>query len=174
MSAMSDHIEQFINELLDKEDGAELKRNELAQYFGCAPSQINYVLTTRFSLERGYMIKSKRGGGGHITIMRINVDQDELLHSLTCDGIGEAISQAQARAFVARLRENGCISERESGIMLAACGQGRLALTCNGVRFQPTINLDAETCRGFARAYRRLAEAAGRRAPSLAERLPPA
>ena len=122
MSAMSDHIEQFINELLDKEDGAELKRNELAQYFGCAPSQINYVLTTRFSLERGYMIKSTRGGGGHITIMRINVDQDELLHSLTCDGIGEAISQAQARAFVARLRENGCISERESGIMLAACG----------------------------------------------------
>ena len=122
MSAMSDHIEQVINELLDNEDGAELKRNELAQYFGCAPSQINYVLTTRFSLERGYMIKSKRGGGGHITIMRINVDQDELLHSLTCDGIGEAISQAQARAFVARLRENGCISERESEIMLAACG----------------------------------------------------
>ena len=77
--------------------------------------------------------------------------------------------RAGAAAFIRQLR-----TLDGSQIMLAACGQGHLALTCNGVRFQPTINLDAETCRGFARAYRRLAEAAGRRAPSLTERLPPA
>lgn len=135
MSAMSDHIEQFINELLDKEDGAELKRNELAQYFGCAPSQINYVLTTRFSLERGYMIKSKRGGGGHITIMRINVDQDELLHSLTCDGIGEAISQAQAQGLCGqaageRVHQREGVRDHAGGLRRFAHGAPERAGLC--------------------------------------------
>ena len=69
---LSDSIETFIKTLLaEDEPEVELKRNELAEYFGCAPSQINYVLATRFSPDHGYLIESRRGGGGYIRIVRI-------------------------------------------------------------------------------------------------------
>ena len=68
---LSDSIEQFIKDLLNEEaTEVELKRNELAEYFGCAPSQINYVLATRFSPDHGYLTESRRGGGGYIRIVR--------------------------------------------------------------------------------------------------------
>ena len=126
MSAMSDAIERFINEMLEQNDGqpdsgVELKRNELAQYFGCAPSQINYVLTTRFSLDRGYVITSKRGGGGHITIVRLRTAQSDLLHQLAAGGIGDSLSLQRARAIAARLEEEKLLSGREAAMLLAAC-----------------------------------------------------
>ena len=121
MSAMSDAIEQFINDMFDESGGVELKRNELAQYFGCAPSQINYVLTTRFSLDRGYVITSKRGGGGHITIVRLQAPEGDLLHQLAAGGIGESLSMQRARAITARLEEEKLLSRREAAMMLAAC-----------------------------------------------------
>ena len=69
---LSDSIEQFIKDLLKEESTeVELKRNELAEYFGCAPSQINYVLATRFSPDHGYLTESRRGGGGYIRIVRV-------------------------------------------------------------------------------------------------------
>ena len=71
MAILSDSIEQFIKSLLEEYDEMiELQRNELANYFSCAPSQINYVLATRFSPEKGYYVESKRGGGGHIKLVR--------------------------------------------------------------------------------------------------------
>ena len=69
MSAISDSIEKFILTLLGEDDAIELQRNELAHYFSCAPSQINYVLATRFNLGRGYAIESRRGGGGYISCL---------------------------------------------------------------------------------------------------------
>jgi len=70
MARLSDIIEDFIKDMLQntQKSQLEIKRNELANYFGCAPSQINYVLTTRFTVDKGYYIESKRGGGGHILI----------------------------------------------------------------------------------------------------------
>ncbi len=69
---LSDSIETFIKALMTEEEPAvELKRNELAEYFGCAPSQINYVLATRFTVDNGYLIESRRGGGGYIRIVRV-------------------------------------------------------------------------------------------------------
>ena len=69
---LSDSIESFIKTLITQEEPeVELKRNELAEYFGCAPSQINYVLATRFSPDHGYIIESRRGGGGYIRIVRV-------------------------------------------------------------------------------------------------------
>ena len=126
MSAMSDAIERFINEMLAEsesreEDSVELKRNELAQYFGCAPSQINYVLTTRFSLDRGYVITSKRGGGGHITIVRLQAPEGDLLHQLASGGIGESLSMQRARAIAARLKQEKLLTGREAAMLLAAC-----------------------------------------------------
>ena len=69
---LSDTIEHFIKELMTQEEPeVELRRNELAEYFSCAPSQINYVLATRFTPDNGYIIESRRGGGGYIRIVRI-------------------------------------------------------------------------------------------------------
>ena len=71
MAQLSDSIEQFIKELMSDDAHIELRRNELAQHFGCAPSQINYVLATRFSVDHGYIIESRRGGGGYVRIVRM-------------------------------------------------------------------------------------------------------
>ena len=77
---LSDAIEQFIKTMLTQEaPEVELKRNELAEYFNCAPSQINYVLATRFTPDHGYIIESRRGGGGYIRIFRMAQDTSEHL-----------------------------------------------------------------------------------------------
>ena len=80
MAQLSDAIEQFIKELMDQEAQIELRRNELAHHFGCAPSQINYVLATRFTPDHGYIIESRRGGGGYIRIFRMAQDLS-LIHN---------------------------------------------------------------------------------------------
>ena len=71
MAQLSDTIERFIKDLMSEDAHVELRRNELAQHFGCAPSQINYVLATRFSVDHGYLIESRRGGGGYVRIVRM-------------------------------------------------------------------------------------------------------
>lgn len=119
MSGVSDGIARFILSLLEDQDGVELRRNELAQYFGCAPSQINYVLTTRFSVEHGYVVNSKRGGGGYILIQRIPAESRSLQSCLT-DQVGQEISLARARALLQNLEQNGLLSQREAAIMGAA------------------------------------------------------
>ena len=122
MSAVSDSIERFIVELLSEANNVELQRNELAQTFGCAPSQINYVLSTRFSPEHGYIITSKRGGGGHITIARIVLTEGDLLRQLVTGGIGESLSLSRARAIISRLRAEDAVSDREAALLLFAVG----------------------------------------------------
>ena len=72
MASIADKIEVFIKELMDNESTIQIKRNELATLFNCAPSQINYVLMTRFTIDKGYYIDSKKGGGGYIQITKIN------------------------------------------------------------------------------------------------------
>lgn len=86
---LSDSIESFIKQMLtDEEPEIELRRNELAEYFGCAPSQINYVLATRFSPDHGYMTESRRGGGGYIRIVRVVQDSSQQLLYLINQRIG--------------------------------------------------------------------------------------
>ena len=86
---MSDVIANFINDLLKDGSTAELQRSELASKFGCVPSQINYVISTRFSPERGYIVESRRGGGGYIRIHRVQSDP-KLLIMHTVNAIGES------------------------------------------------------------------------------------
>jgi len=119
MSVLSDSIELFIKELLQQSDEVSLQRNELAQHFACAPSQINYVLSTRFTLDRGYVTVSRRGGGGYIRVMRVETGEDNLLHEMAL-GIGDTLMKHEARAMALRLLENGYITERECTLMLAA------------------------------------------------------
>ena len=77
---MSDLVAQYIIEMLDRENGsAEIQRNELAGNLGCVPSQINYVITSRFTPEKGYIVESRRGGGGFIRISRVKMDRGTAL-----------------------------------------------------------------------------------------------
>jgi transcriptional regulator CtsR len=120
MARLSDLIEQFIKELLNQSEGQlELQRNEMADYFDCAPSQINYVLATRFSLDKGYIIESRRGGGGFVRIIRLDVDKDEYIIHLITERIGNRITQQEAENIIERMEDQEMISHRESMIMKA-------------------------------------------------------
>lgn len=126
---LSDSIEQFIKELLNTDDSeVELKRSELASYFQCAPSQINYVLATRFTLDDGYVIESRRGGGGYIRIVRVVQPGAQRLGYLIHERIGDAISEAEAVRLIGRLVEQQLITEGEGEIMRAAVSQQAMSV----------------------------------------------
>jgi len=121
MARLSDSIEDFIKSLLEESEGKlELQRNELADYFECAPSQINYVLATRFSLNQGYFIESRRGGGGYIRIIHLNVDKDDYMLYLLTEGIGTRLTEQAALQFIQRMVEQDFIIERDAYLMKSA------------------------------------------------------
>lgn len=95
----------------------EIQRNELAQYFDCAPSQINYVLTTRFSSDKGYYIESRRGGGGYIKIVKVNINRDKYIQDLILNIIGDSITKSKAYGIIESFLEEDIITERECSIM---------------------------------------------------------
>lgn len=118
---LSNLIENFIKEMMEAENGAvELQRNELAGRFNCVPSQINYVISTRFSPERGYIVESRRGGGGYIKITRAACNNAEGYIRKIISLIGDYISQTDANAIIQNLYETDIISQREGKIIVAA------------------------------------------------------
>ena len=126
---LSDAIEQFIKTMLSQEaPEVELKRNELAEYFNCAPSQINYVLATRFTPDHGYIIESRRGGGGYIRIFRMAQDTSEQLIYLLNERVGDAIDALSASHLVQQLLERELVTEGEAATMNAALSPQALPL----------------------------------------------
>lgn len=118
---LSDTIEEFIKMMLGQDEPQiELKRNELAEHFSCAPSQINYVLSTRFTPDHGYVIESRRGGGGFIRIIRINREEGELFSYMISERIGNTIDLRTAQILLQQLAEQNQITRDESEIMFAA------------------------------------------------------
>lgn len=116
---ISDVIEKMLIQMLTDEGGRlELRRNELAERLGCVPSQINYVITSRFTPERGYVIESRRGGGGYIRITKKMIHNDEYLMHLFC-AVGDEIDPRSATLYVLELLERGLVSEREGRILNA-------------------------------------------------------
>jgi len=123
---ISDIIAGFIDEMLSDTGGiAELQRAELASRFKCVPSQINYVISTRFSPERGYIVESRRGGGGYIRIKRIAMES-ELLIMHTVNAIGERVDMNTAAALIANLRQNDVINDNDTRLILSAIGNNAL------------------------------------------------
>ena len=122
MARLSDAIEEFINTLMKESNTnkIEIQRNELAKYFNCSPSQINYVLTTRFTVENGYIVESYRGGGGYIKINKLVIDERDYLYNLIIKEIGDNISKNKAERIILVLLKENIIDNREANIMKAA------------------------------------------------------
>lgn len=131
MSNITDVIERYLKEILQAQgkNMIEIKRNEIADQFQCVPSQINYVINTRFTIERGYIIESKRGGGGYIRIHRIEHQDESALIDDLITMINPKVEQQAAVDVLERLLEKGVITEREERIILSAIDRNTLAFS---------------------------------------------
>ena len=127
LMATSDLIANFILNAIDgSADGfAELQRSALAERFSCVPSQINYVISTRFSPERGYVVESRRGGGGYIRITRVRQSPKELIMH-TVNAIGGSLDLRTAAAFVSNIYDSGAIDKTTARLLMAAIGDRAL------------------------------------------------
>ncbi|MBO9131061.1 CtsR family transcriptional regulator [Bacillus sp. 165] len=121
MRNISDIIEQYLRKVIDLNGNniAEIKRSEIANKFDCVPSQINYVINTRFTLERGFIVESKRGGGGYIRIIKVNLHEDIHLIEQMLRIIKNSISQFNAESVIQTLMEETVITSREGKLMLS-------------------------------------------------------
>ena len=120
MMNMTEIIEAYLKEVFEtlNTNTIEIKRSELAEKFSCVPSQVNYVMKTKFTFERGYIVESKRGGGGFIRIQKIGyLDEHQMMETMI-SSIAETITQAQALDFIIQLLENARITEREARLMM--------------------------------------------------------
>lgn len=137
---LTDYIAQMIEEMLNEGNGTlELQRNEMATRLGCVPSQISYVISSRFTPERGYIIESHRGGGGCIRIVRKHISKDQYLMHFFC-AIGEEINEADSAAYLKNLYGNGLITENEFRICSAALSGAALSALPPAVR--PRVRAD--------------------------------
>ena len=104
MANISEQIEKFIIATLGDNDSIDITRNSLAEYFSCVPSQINYVLETRFTVDRGYVVESKRGGGGFVKISKIKTsDSNSYLNNLFVESIGDELSEKRFSQILDKL-----------------------------------------------------------------------
>ncbi len=119
MANISDVIEQFLVQLFADSDNVSISRNELANYFSCAPSQINYVLMTRFTPARGYVIESRRGGGGYINLTRLSDNRDKLLDELVNIPVSGGMTYTAAVQILHRLCESKILDENTAKLIAA-------------------------------------------------------
>lgn len=132
MATISDVIEEFILSAMADDDLLQLSRNDLATFFSCAPSQINYVLSTRFTPEKGFLIESKRGGGGCINLIRINDDEQsvlsEIYNYLQQEG---KLGYNKFLHILHRMVADGIIDKGQSEVLMAAMSDKALANPVN-------------------------------------------
>ena len=133
MASISDNIEKFIKDLMEDCDTVQIQRNELASLFNCAPSQINYVLTTRFSREKGYEVQSKKGGGGYVKIDKVaKLNKEQVLYILH-KKIDKEITYIQSKVIIKWLLDINLINNRESKIILCAIDDKSLNTPIRGL-----------------------------------------
>ena len=130
MANISDIIEEFILKTLGEDSFVDISRNELANFFSCANSQINYVLDTRFTMDRGFTKESHRGGGGYIRISKVRLD-DNSVSSLILESVGDELSYKRLKQIVDRLEDDGVLSQKEGSIILAGLSDASLVTPLN-------------------------------------------
>ncbi|WP_159887838.1 CtsR family transcriptional regulator [Paenibacillus puerhi] len=130
MRSVSEMIEQHLKQIMQQSpDGViEIQRNELADQFNCVPSQINYVISTRFTLEKGYIVESKRGGGGYVRIQKIVLHSHGTVLDYIFQNVGTHIDQNASEGLLYRLEEGGFVTTREAALMKAALDREVLTL----------------------------------------------
>ena len=117
---LSEHIARLIEEMIEEGEGtASVRRNDLAAKLGCVPSQVSYVISSRFTPQKGYITESRRGGGGYIRIVRAPRSKNGYLTHFF-HAMGDSISTEEARAYIRNLQDNQIISAREASIVTAA------------------------------------------------------
>ena len=125
---ITDVITQAIFNLLNQENGtAQIQRNELAQKIGCAPSQINYVITSRFTPEKGFLVESRRGGGGYIKIKRAQINKQQLIMHII-NSLGSEIDEASTRIILENLMYDNVINQSTAKLILSALTDNVLKL----------------------------------------------
>lgn len=130
--SISDIIEEYLKQILGESSQIEIRRSEIANHFDVVPSQINYVIKTRFTIQHGYLVQSKRGGGGYIRIERVNLlDNVDVLNSLI-QAIGDSISERDTYDIVRTLYDEKLLTRREGDLMLVALSKQTLNVNdCN-------------------------------------------
>lgn len=124
---MSDLIEEFIKDLFDENELIEIQRNDLAEHFHCVPSQINYVIQTRFKPSQGYYVESKRGGGGSIKIKKINTTKsDYIMHII--NNIESSISSNEVDILISDFLSYGLVDTKEAKLLKVATSDNVLQL----------------------------------------------
>ncbi|WP_313892857.1 CtsR family transcriptional regulator [Psychrobacillus sp.] len=130
MRNISDIIEGYLKGIIEEEsmEQIEIKRSEVAEMFQCVPSQINYVINTRFTVDRGYLVESKRGGGGYIRILRVRAHTKADLIEHIIESLENGASESMTDDIVYRLIDEDIISKREAKLILAALTRTTLAI----------------------------------------------
>ena len=130
MRNISDVIEGYLKQVIElsERDHIEIKRSEVAEKFQCVPSQINYVINTRFTIDRGYLVESKRGGGGYIRIKRIRLHKKSDVLTEIIERLELGATQSMAEDIVFRLLDEDIVSKREAKLMLSAVDRSTLLL----------------------------------------------
>ena len=125
---ISDSVAKYIMQLLNEADGtAEIQRNELVNVLGCVPSQINYVITSRFTPEQGYHVESRRGGGGYIRITRRQLSKSDVVMHII-NAVGDSLDGGTARAMTENMLQNGVIDSEAASLLQAAASDKSLSL----------------------------------------------
>ena len=134
--SISDIIEAYLKQILGESSQIEIRRSEIANHFDVVPSQINYVIKTRFTIQHGYLVRSKRGGGGYIRIERVNLlDNVDVLNSLI-QAIGNSISERDAYDIIRTLYEEKVLTRREGDLMLVALSKQTLNVNDRNIEAQ--------------------------------------
>lgn len=130
MRKISDVIEHYLKQIIDNSaNGAvEIQRNDLAEKFSCVPSQINYVISTRFTVEKGYVVESKRGGGGFVRIQRLQLPNLKGIQFHVEQMIGNTIDQVSAEGLIYQLEEAGHLTFREACMLNVVVHRDHLQL----------------------------------------------
>ncbi|MGG2094219.1 CtsR family transcriptional regulator [Bacillus sp. S13(2024)] len=130
MRNISDIIEQYLKQVIDlsNNNAIEIKRSEIADKFDCVPSQINYVINTRFTIERGFVVESKRGGGGYIRIIKVKLHDDIDIINQMLQMIQYSITQSNAESIIRRLLEEGIVTSREAKLMFSVLDRSVLLM----------------------------------------------